>query len=97
MRVCKGNKEMLSVQCYGVFRTFTKGVLRNTSNNEEFFRSEPTDFVGARLSEEVIQAIKNNEAIAATDVSVKDEKMGGAWIIEDDHRTNKCKGVLMSN
>ena len=95
--MCKGNKEMLSVQCYGVFRTFTKGVLRNTSNNEEFFRSEPTDFVGTRLSEELMQAIKNNEAIKATDSSVKDEKMVEIWIIEDDHRTNKCKGVLVSN
>ena len=70
--MCKANKEMLSMQCYGVIGTFTKGVLRNTSNSEEFVRSEPTDFVGTRLSEEVIQAIKSNEAIEATDVSVKD-------------------------
>ena len=75
--VCKGNKEILSMQCYGVIGTFTKGVLRITSNNKEFVRSKPTDFVGTQLSEEIIQAIKNNEAIAATDASVKDGTMAG--------------------
>ena len=44
-----------------------------------------------------MQAIKNNEAIKTTDASVKEEKMGGTWIIEDDYRINKCKGVLVSN
>ena len=42
-----------------------------------------------------MQAMKKNEAIAATDASVNEEKMGGAWIIEDDYRINKCKGVVV--
>ena len=41
------------------------------------------------LSEEVMQAIENNKAIAATDASVKDEKMGGTWILEDTCKIKK--------
>ena len=44
-----------------------------------------------------MQAIKNNEAIVATDTSVKEDKMGGAWIIEDVCRINKSEGVIVSN
>ena len=33
------------------------------------------------LSDDLKQAIENNEAIAATDASVKDDKIGRAWII----------------
>ena len=93
----KGTKEILSMQCYGVIGTFTKGVLRTTSNNKEFVRSEPIEFEGTRLSDEVTQAIKNDEAIAATDASVKDENMGGAWIIKDNYRINRRKSKLVSN
>ena len=85
----KGNKEILSLKRCCVIETFAKGVLRIAINNKDFVRSEPTEFVGTRLSEIVIQAIQNDEAIAAIDTSVKDEKIGGAWIVEDDHRVNK--------
>ena len=37
------------------------------------------------LSEEVMQSIKNKEAIAASDESCKGEHIAGAWIIKDDH------------
>ena len=49
------------------------------------------------LIEDVIQAIKNNEAIVATDVLVKNEIMAGAWTIEDDYRINRYKSELFSN
>ena len=79
------------MQCYGVIGTFTKGVLRIKSNDKEYVRSEPIEFDSKRLIEEVTQAINNNEAIAATDASVKDENTGGVWIIEDEHRTKNAK------
>ena len=66
--VYKGTKETLSMQCCGVIGTFTKGVLKITSNDEEFVTSEQTEFEGTRLSDEVMQAMKKNEAIAATNV-----------------------------
>ena len=58
--------------------TFTKAALRIINNNKEFYSSEPIEVEGKRLSEEVIQAIKNNEAMSAIDALVKDENMGGA-------------------
>ena len=77
VHVCKGKKEMLSAQCYGVIGIFTKGVLRTISNNKDFVRSGPTDVEGTRLSEEVIQAIKDDEATSVTDALVKDKNMRG--------------------
>ena len=44
-----------------------------------------------------MQAIKNNEAIAATDASVKNEKMEWLWLIEDDYRINRSKNKIVSN
>ena len=85
------------MQCYGVIGTFAKGELRITSNDKEFLRIELIEGDGARLSAEVMQAMKNNEEIAATDASVKEEKMGGAWIIEDDYQINKHKGFIVSS
>ena len=52
-------------------------VLRITNNIKEFYGAELTEHGSERLNEEVIQAIKNNEAIVATDVSVKNEKWEG--------------------
>ena len=49
------------------------------------------------LIEDVIQAIKNNEAIVATDVLVKNEIMAGAWTIEDDYKINRCQSESLSN
>ena len=98
-KVCthKGKKETLSKHCYGVIGKFTNGALRMINNNKYFFSSEPIHVEGKRLSEEVIQAIMNNEAIAETDASVKDEMMEGAYIIEDDHRINRFKSELVSD
>ena len=75
--------------------TFTKGVLRIINNDKEFFSSEPIEVEVKRLSEEAIQAIKNNEAMTATDASVKNENMGGLWLIEDDYRINRYKIELV--
>ena len=85
------------MKCHRVIRTITKEVLRIASNNKEFVRSEPIELEGARLGDEVTQATKNNEAIAAIDASVKDEKMAGAWKIEDDCKINRCQSELFSN
>ena len=52
--------ENLSKYCYGLIGTFTKGALRITNNNKEFYGSELTEREGKILSEEVIQYIKNN-------------------------------------
>ena len=71
--------------------------VENKNNNKEFYGSELTENEGKRLSEEVIQAIKNNEAIEATDASFKNEKMGGMWIIEDDYIIKRVKSELVSN
>ena len=54
--------------------TFTNGVLRITNNNKGFCGSEITEHEVKRLSKEVIQAIKNDETIVATDESVNNEK-----------------------
>ena len=78
MHVCKAKTEKLSKHCYSVNGTFAKGALIIINNNKEFYSSEPIEVEGKRISEVIIQAIKNNEAIAARDTSVKYEKMGGA-------------------
>ena len=44
-----------------------------------------------------MQSIENNEAIAATDASVKEAKKGGAQIVEDVCRINKSDRVVVSN
>ena len=93
----KGKTEKLSKHYYGVIGTFKKGVLIMINNDKEFHSSEPTEVEVKRLSEEVIQAIKNNEAIAATDALAKNIKIGGAWIIEEDYRINRCKSELVYN
>ena len=55
---------------------FTKGVLIIKINNKEFYGSKLIEHEGKRLSNEVIQAITNNEAMVATDVKVKNKKIG---------------------
>ena len=74
MHVHKGKTEKLGKNCYGVIGTFTKGLLRIKNNNKEFYGLELTEYQVKRLSKEVIQSIENNEVIAATDASVKNEK-----------------------
>ena len=46
------------------------------------------------LSDYIIQAIKNKEANAATDMSAKDEHMIGAWIIEDEHKIARSQSEV---
>ena len=85
------------MQFYCVIGNLSKGKLRITRNNKEVLRIESVEGDGKSLSEEVTQAIKNNEAIAATYTSVKEEKMEGAWIIEDVYLINKSEGAVVSN
>ena len=62
----------------------------------DFLSSKPID-TEEKIIEDVIQAIKNNEAIVAIDASVEDKIMEGAFTIEDDYRINRCKSELVSN
>ena len=97
VHVHKGKTDKLSKNCYGMIGTLKKGVLRITNNNKWLCGSELTQYESKPLSEEVMQAIKNNEAIVATDASFKNDKMGGAWTIKDDYRINRCKREILSN
>ena len=85
VHVYKFRKEKLSKNCYGAIGTFTNGVLRIIDNDKEFTRSEPMQVEGKTLSDDVVQAIKSNGAIASTEASFKDEIVSGAWTIEDDY------------
>ena len=98
-KVCvyKYKKEKLSKNVYGIIGTFTNRVLRIIDVDKEFISSDPIQVKGKKLNDDVIQAIKNNEAIAVADTSVKDEVMAGVWTIEDDCRINRCKNELVSN
>ena len=95
--VCDCKKEKLSVNFYGLIGTFKNGALRITYNGKDFISEDTIEEEVKKLSDDVIQAIENNEAIAATDASVNDEIMTGAWIIEDDYRINRCKSEWVSN
>ena len=37
-----------------------------------------------------MQAVKNNESMEETDASVKNEKVTGEWMIENDYKCNRC-------
>ena len=48
------------------------------------------------LHEEIKQVIANNEAISATDSSVKDGNMAGVWKIEDLHEYVSTSNIVWS-
>ena len=54
VHVCTGKTNNLSMQCYGVLGTFSKGELRVVGNNKDFLIIEPVESIGRRLSEEVM-------------------------------------------
>ena len=60
-------------------------------NDKDFISEDAIEEEVKKLSDDVIQAIKNNEAIAVIDASVEDEKMAGAWIIEVYYEINRCQ------
>ena len=81
---CK--QQHLSQQCYGILGVFNRGKLRIIESNKEFACAEESLGAGKVLSEDIIQDIKNKEAIAPSYESCKAECMTGAWIIEDDYK-----------
>ena len=93
----KRKKEELSVNCHGIIRTFTNVALLTIDNDKVFIIEDPIEVEGKKLSDDVIQSIKNNEAIEATRASVKDKNTAGWWMIEDNHKFNRCQNELLSN
>ena len=69
MCVCTGKTDTLGMQCYGMIGTFSKGELRVLGNSKDFVRVEIEESNSNTISEEIKQAIENNEAIAVTDDS----------------------------
>ena len=65
--------------------------------SKDFVRIEIVESNIDILSEELNQVIENNKAIAATDASVKEEKIGGSWIVEDAHIIYRREGEVVSN
>ena len=87
----------MSDHCYGMLGLFKNGYLRIIDNDKEFVCDEIIDEEGKRLSEDTMQAIKNKEANAATDASVKYECMAGVWTIEDERKTEWYQSEVCSN
>ena len=72
VHACNYKKEKWSVNCYGVIGIFTHGVLRIIDNDKDFISEDAIEEEVKKLTDDVIQDIKNNEATSATDASVKD-------------------------
>ena len=49
------------------------------------------------LKEEIIQAVKSNEAISITGASCKDEYVVRSWTIEEDFEIDSDKNSVCSN
>ena len=80
---CK--QRQLSQQCYRTLGLFQNGNLKISESNIDFICTETLLEGGKVLSDDFIQAIKNKEANAASDVSCKGEFMTGTWMIEDHY------------
>ena len=73
---CK--KEELSANCHGTIVTFTNGMLRMIDNDEDSMSKGTIEEEVKNISDDFIQAINDNEVIAATHASVKNENITGA-------------------
>ena len=49
------------------------------------------------LYDDIIKAMGNNEAISATDVSVKESHIGGYWKFSDEFDLAENKNIIWSN
>ena len=75
-------EEEIEVQCEGVIGVFVNNKLRIIDTNSDFQEIPQEDLEIIVFSEDIKQAIAENEAIAATDASVKDGIMAGVWKIQ---------------
>ena len=66
---CSCKKRQLSAQCCGILGVFQRGNLRIIESDQEFACDEIMEEEEKILSDDVMQAIKNKEAIAAADAS----------------------------
>ena len=71
-------KEQLGLICYGAIGVFMNGVLRTIDNDKEFISDDIIVGEVKILNDDVIRAIKNEEANAAADASAKNEHVAGA-------------------
>ena len=77
-----------------MIRAFTNGVLITIDNDKYFIREDTIVEEVKKLSDDVIQAIKNKEANSVTDASAKNDHVAVAWIIEDECKINRCQSEL---
>ena len=84
-------------QCCGILGVFQRGNLRIIESDQEFSSDDIREEDVKILSNDVIQAIKNEEAIAASDASCKGEHVAGAWMIEDTYNIVSEQNTLWSN
>ena len=71
-------KHKWSAQYYGTLGVFKNGYLRIIESDKEFISDEIMEEEGKILCDDISQAIKNKEAIAASDGSIKEKHMARA-------------------
>ena len=86
-------KYHLSENWVGALGAFSKGVSWIIEDCKEFTSIAQNQEEGKTLKEEITQAAKENEVVAATDASWKDEHMKGIWITEYDFEIESDKNI----
>ena len=98
--ICEHDEEFNEIDqsCKGVIGAFGQKKLRIIDANCNFVEREEEQGNRTVFNKYVKLAIERNEAIAATDASVKDRIMEGVWEIEDDHgRMSMCGRIWSRN